>query len=107
MKSPQLCYSPTISTKFLEMFVTRSIDKFSYRISTQGIIIMVESRACDKNIDYFRAIKSRDRSVQKLNAVCHCLKTLPYLSDLNYFLLPFICVENATRYLTSYCNFQG
>ena len=37
------------------MFVTRSIDKFSYCISTQGIIVVVESRACEKNIDYFRA----------------------------------------------------
>ena len=34
------------------MFVIRSIDKFSYRISTQGIIIVVEGRACDKNMDY-------------------------------------------------------
>ena len=38
------------------MFVTRLIDKFSYRISTPGIIVVGESRACDKNIDYFRAI---------------------------------------------------
>ena len=44
----------------------------------------------------------RDRSVQKLNAVCRRVKTLPCLSDLNYFLSPFICVENATRNLTSY-----
>ena len=40
------------------MFGTRSIDKFSYGISIQGIIIVVESRACDKNIDYFRAIRA-------------------------------------------------
>ena len=49
---------------------------------------------------------SRDRSVQKLNTVRHrALMLKPYLilvdSDLNYFLLPFICVENATRNLTS------
>ena len=73
------------------MFVTRSIDKFSYRISTQRIIIAVEGQ--DR------------RRVQKLNTVCHCVKTLPYLSDLNYFLLPFICVENATRIVTSKGNF--
>ena len=90
------------------MFVTRSIDKFSYHISTQRITIVVEGRACEKNIDYFRAIiKSRDRSVQKLNTVCHRVKTLPYLSNLKLFLLSFVCVENATRNLTSYCNFQG
>ena len=40
------------------MFITRPIDKFSDRISTQGIIMVVESRACDKNIDYFRAIRA-------------------------------------------------
>ena len=39
------------------MFVTRSIDKFFYRISTQGIILEVESRARDKNIDCFRAMR--------------------------------------------------
>ena len=41
----------------MKMFVTRSIDKFSFRISTQGIILVVEGRACDENIDYFRAIQ--------------------------------------------------
>ena len=51
--------------------------------------------------------KSRGRIVLKLNTVCHLVKTLHYLSDLNYFLLPFICVKNATRNLISYCNFQG
>ena len=51
-------YEQPLSTKFLEMFVTRLIDEFSYRISTQGIIIVVEGRACDKNIDYFRAIRA-------------------------------------------------
>ena len=35
----------TISTKLLKMFVTLSIDKFSYLISTQGTITVVESRA--------------------------------------------------------------
>ena len=44
--------------KIPKMFVTRSIDKFSYRISTQGIIIVVEGRACDKPIDYFTAIRA-------------------------------------------------
>ena len=34
------------------MLVTRSIDKLSYRISTQIIIVVVEGQACDKNIDY-------------------------------------------------------
>ena len=43
------------------MFVTRSIDKFSYRISTQGIILVVDSRACDKNIDYFRAMRTETK----------------------------------------------
>ena len=88
------------------MFVTRSIDKFSDGISTQGIIIVVESRACDKDIDYFRAIRA-ETEVWKLNTVCYRVKTLPYLSDLNYFLTSFICVENATRNLTTYCNSQG
>ena len=32
-------------------------------------------------------------------------KTLTYLS--RYFLLPFVCVENAIKNLTSKCNFQG
>ena len=36
------------------MFVTRSIDEFFCRISTQEIIIVVEGRACDKNIEYFK-----------------------------------------------------
>ena len=40
------------------MFVTRSIDKFFYRISTHGVILEVESRACDKNIDCFRAMRA-------------------------------------------------
>ena len=40
------------------MFVTRSIDKFSCRISTRGIILVVEGRASDKNIDYFKAIRA-------------------------------------------------
>ena len=40
------------------MFVTRSIDKFSCRISTRGIILVVEGRACDKNTDYFTAIRA-------------------------------------------------
>ena len=46
-----------ISTKFPEMFVTWSIDKFSSRISTRGIILVIEGRASDKNIDYFIAIR--------------------------------------------------
>ena len=40
------------------MFVTRSIDKFFYRISTQGIILEVEGRVSDKHIDYFRALRA-------------------------------------------------
>ena len=39
-------------------FVTRSIDKFSCRISTRRIILAVEVRAWDKQIDYFRAIRT-------------------------------------------------
>ena len=39
-------------------FGTRSIDKFSFRISTRGIILVVEGRECDKQIDYFRAIRA-------------------------------------------------
>ena len=65
------------------MFVTRSIDKFSYRISTQIIIVVVEGQACDENIDYTLKLQEpgrRDRSVQKLNTVCHRVKTLPYSS---------------------------
>ena len=80
------------------MFVTRLIDKFSRFICTRGIIIVVEGRARDKNIHYIRAM---DRSASKLNTVCHCAKILPHLSDINYFSLPFISVENATRNLTS------
>ena len=49
---------PTISAKFPEMFVTRSIDKVSYCISTLGIILLVEGRASDKNIDYFKPIRT-------------------------------------------------
>ena len=41
-----------------QCFGTRSIDKFSFRISTQGIILVVEGRECDKQIDYFRAIRA-------------------------------------------------
>ena len=37
---------------------TRSIDKFSFQISTQGIILVFEGRECDKEIDYFRAIRA-------------------------------------------------
>ena len=39
-------------------FGTRSIDKFSFRISTRRIILVVEGRECDKQIDYFRAIRA-------------------------------------------------
>ena len=38
-------------------------------------------------------------------SLCFNGKTLTYLS--RYFLLPFVCVENAIRNLTSKCNFQG
>ena len=39
-------------------FGTRSIDKFFFRISTRGIILVVEGRECDKQIDYFRVIRA-------------------------------------------------
>ena len=39
-------------------FGIRSIDKFSFRISTRRIILVVEGRECDKQIDYFRAIRA-------------------------------------------------
>ena len=39
-------------------FGTRSIDKVSFRISTRGIILVVEGRECDKQIDYFGAIRA-------------------------------------------------
>ena len=39
-------------------FGTRLIDKFSFRISTQRIILVFEGRKCDKQIDYFRAIRA-------------------------------------------------
>ena len=35
------------------------------------------------------------------------LTTLPLTYLSRYFLLPFVCVENAIRNLTSLCNFQG
>ena len=89
------------------MFITRSLDKFSYRTSTQGIIVVEGQRIIKTLTTSELQYKSRDSSVQKVNTVCYRVKTLPSLSDLNYFLLPFICVENATRNLTSYCNFQG
>ena len=38
-------------------FGTRSIDKFSFRISTRRIILVVEGRECDKQIYYFKAIR--------------------------------------------------
>ena len=59
------------------MFVTRSIDKFSYRISTQGIIIVVESRACDKNIDYYKAIRAETEVYRRWILCAIVLK--PYL----------------------------
>ena len=37
-------------------FVTRSVDKISSRISIRGIIGVAEEQACDKQIDYFRAV---------------------------------------------------
>ena len=39
-------------------FGTRAIDKFPFRISTRRIILVVEGRECDKQIDYFRAIRA-------------------------------------------------
>ena len=39
-------------------FGTRSIDKFPFRISTRRIILVVEGRECDKQIDYFGAIRA-------------------------------------------------
>ena len=40
---------------------------------------MVEGRAFDKNIDCFKAIREGTEvyTVQKLNTVCHRVKTLP------------------------------
>ena len=43
---------------FKKCFVTRSIDEFSFRISTRGIILVVEGRECDKQIDYFRSTRA-------------------------------------------------
>ena len=40
-------------------FGTRSIDKFSFRISTRRIILVVEGRECDKQIDDFKAVRAR------------------------------------------------
>ena len=39
-------------------FGAQSIDKFSYRISTRRIILVVEGRECNKQIAYFRAIRA-------------------------------------------------
>ena len=39
-------------------FGTRSIDKFSFRISTRRIFLVVEGRECDKQIDDLRAIRA-------------------------------------------------
>ena len=38
--------------------VTRSIDEISCRIFTRGIVLVVEGRECDKQIDYFRSIRA-------------------------------------------------
>ena len=39
-------------------FGTWSIDTFSFRISSRRIILVVEGRECNKQIDYFRAIQA-------------------------------------------------
>ena len=82
-------------------FGTRSIDKFSFRISTGRIILVVEGREYDKQIDYFRAIRAEQNCIEAEYCMSLCFngKTLTYLS--RYFLLPFVCVENAIRNLTS------
>ena len=46
---------PQTSTK---CFVARSIDKFYCQIITRQITLVVEGRACEKQIDYFRASKA-------------------------------------------------
>ena len=43
---------------FKKCFGTPSIDKFSFRISMRKIILVVKGRECDKQIDYFRAIRA-------------------------------------------------
>ena len=82
-------------------FGTRSIDKFSFRISTRRIILVVEGRECDKQIDYFRAIRAGQKCIEAEYCMSLCFngKTLTYLT--RYFLLPFVCVENAIRSSTS------
>ena len=65
-------------------FVTRSIDKFSRRISTREIILVVERRACDKQIDYFRAITAGTElyttEAKYCMSLCFNGKTLTYLN---------------------------
>ena len=82
-------------------FGTRSIDKFSFRVSMRRIILVVQGRECDKQIDYFRAIRSGQNCIEAEYCMSLCFngKTLTYLS--RYFLLPFVCVENTIRNLTS------
>ena len=54
-------------------FGTRSIDKFSFRISTRGIILEFDGRECDKQIDYFRAIRAGTDCIEaEYCTVCHC-----------------------------------
>ena len=73
-------------------FGTRSIDKFSFRISTRGNILVFDGRECDKQIDYFRAIRARTDCIEAEYCMSLCFngKTLTYLS--RYFLLPFFVV---------------
>ena len=154
--------------EFENLGLARSIDKFSYRSATQGIIVVVEGRAFDKNIGYFRAIRAGTEVYRSWILYAIVLKSLTlfmgfklflieqvklflkwnrqkqfnssqrhhvlqsyfiwqhlsavsaskwvkwyfllpqwyFLSSKWYFLLPFIRVENATRNLASYCNFQ-
>ena len=68
---------------------------------------MFDGRECDKQIDYFRAIRAGTDCIEAEYCMSLCFngKTLTYLS--RYFLLPFVCVENASRNLTSQYNFQG
>ena len=61
--------------------VIRSIDKFSCRISTRKIILVVEGRECDENIVYTSELYEPGQKCTEAEYCmpsCFNVKTLPY-----------------------------
>ena len=82
-------------------FGTRSIDKFSFRISTRRMFQWLRAESVINRSTTSELKEPGQKCIEAEHCMSLCFngKTLTYLS--RYFLLPFVCVENAIRNLTS------